>query len=425
MKAKQIKRSVFAILIIAMFLLGVMPVVYSAEDIIPNDNSGIPDSVLYNSLVEMYDENMDGKLSIDECNKIDYVSIVGENVLSLEGLNKFCPNITSINASNCMLTNLFGIEGLDIKWLFIDNNDLTDIDPIKGMNNLITLNCAYNKISKLPDLTNCTQMKVEPNYPLYATTNFWYNKLTYEEMINKLPPQIVNDTEYNWIYFWSMYQDPEPPIEKDIVDQETGIQVSGLMHPDAVLNVKSVENTVENAVSTFDITLEKDGNIIQPDGTITISIPSEYTGCNVFWIKDDGTMVDMNAEYKDGNYVFTTDHLSIYALVKESDTTEPEPTETIQESTEKPTSETTTTSTVEPTTKVYPTASTNPTSKISTTDTATKDSANKGTAAISNNKGNSDNGTIQTGAISIAVILFVVLASLATGGFVWYRRKIK
>lgn len=79
----------------------------------------------------------------------------------------------------------------------------------------------------------------------------------------------------------------------------------------------------------------------------------------------------------------------------------------------------------ETTTKVYPTASTNPTSKISTTDTATKDSANKGTAAISNNKGNSDNGTIQTGAISIAVILFVVLASLATGGFIWYRRKIK
>lgn len=86
---------------------------------------------------------------------------------------------------------------------------------------------------------------------------------------------------------------------------------------------------------------------------------------------------------------------------------------------------TTTTSEEATSTKIHPTASTNPTSKISTTDTATKDSANKGTAAISNNKGNSDNGTIQTGAISIAVVLFVILASLATGGFVWYRRKIK
>lgn len=62
---------------------------------------------------------------------------------------------------------------------------------------------------------------------------------------------------------------------------------------------------------------------------------------------------------------------------------------------------------------INPTASTDITSKISTSDTATKDSINN------------DNGTIQTGAVSIAVILFVILASLATGGFVWYRRKIK
>lgn len=75
--------------------------------------------------------------------------------------------------------------------------------------------------------------------------------------------------------------------------------------------------------------------------------------------------------------------------------------------------------------KINPTASTNATSKISTSDTATRDGANKGIANISNNKGNSDNGTIQTGAVSIAVVLFVILASLATGGFVWYRRKIK
>ena len=33
------------------------------------------------------------------------------------------------------------------------------------------------------------------------------------------------------------------------------------------------------------------------------------------WIKDDGTAEDMNAEYTDGGYVFTTDHLSVYALV--------------------------------------------------------------------------------------------------------------
>ena len=112
----------------------------------------------------------------------------------------------------------------------------------------------------------------------------------------------------------------EPPVEKDLVDENTGIQVSGVMDADATLNIESVENTVQNAVSTFDITLKKYGNVIQPDGEITISIPSEYSDCDVFWVKDDGTKVNMNAEYADGKYIFTTDHLSVYALVRKSAT---------------------------------------------------------------------------------------------------------
>lgn len=95
------------------------------------------------------------------------------------------------------------------------------------------------------------------------------------------------------------------------------------------------------------------------------------------------------------------------------------PTKNVEDTTETASSEKATSS------NIKPTASQNATSKISTSDTATKDGANKGIANISNNKGNSDNSTIQTGAVSIAVILFVILASLATGGFVWYRRKIK
>lgn len=95
------------------------------------------------------------------------------------------------------------------------------------------------------------------------------------------------------------------------------------------------------------------------------------------------------------------------------------PTKNVEDTTETASSEKATSS------NIKPTASQNATSKISTSDTATKDGANKGIANISNNKGNSDNSTIQTGAVSIAVVLFVILASLATGGFVWYRRKIK
>ena len=107
----------------------------------------------------------------------------------------------------------------------------------------------------------------------------------------------------------------EPPIEKDLVDEGTGINVKGTMDTNAALKVEKVENSVEDAVATYDITLQKNGAVIQPDGTITVKIPSNAENCKVMWIKDDGTAEDMNAEYTDGGYVFTTDHLSVYALV--------------------------------------------------------------------------------------------------------------
>ena len=107
----------------------------------------------------------------------------------------------------------------------------------------------------------------------------------------------------------------EPPIEKDLVDEGTGINVKGTMDTNAALKVEKVENSVEDAVATYDITLQKNGAVIQPDGTITVKIPSNAENCKVMWIKDDGTAEDMNAKYTDGCYVFTTDHLSVYALV--------------------------------------------------------------------------------------------------------------
>ena len=101
-----------------------------------------------------------------------------------------------------------------------------------------------------------------------------------------------------------------------LTDTNTNITVSGVMQDDTVINVTKLENTFKNAVATYDITLQKNGAVIKPDGTITVEIPSNAENCKVMWLKDDGTAENMNAKYTDGCYVFTTDHLSIYALVQ-------------------------------------------------------------------------------------------------------------
>ena len=98
------------------------------------------------------------------------------------------------------------------------------------------------------------------------------------------------------------------------------ISVKGTFDDGVILNVEKA--TVKNAVAAYDITLkDENGNTIQPNGTITVSIPSDKANCKVYLIKEDGTKVDMNATYNNGNYEFTTDHLSIYALI--ADTSEP------------------------------------------------------------------------------------------------------
>ena len=98
------------------------------------------------------------------------------------------------------------------------------------------------------------------------------------------------------------------------------ISVNGTFDDGVTLNVE--EATVKNAVKAYNITLkDENGNTIQPNGTITVSIPSDKANCKVYLIKEDGTKVDMNATYNNGNYEFTTDHLSIYALI--ADTSEP------------------------------------------------------------------------------------------------------
>ena len=106
-----------------------------------------------------------------------------------------------------------------------------------------------------------------------------------------------------------------PIADKTLTDKINNIIVSGAMQEGTALNVDKLENKYEKSVATYDITLKKSGATIQPGGTITIKIPSDVKDCKVMWIKDDGTAEDMNAEYTDGCYVFTTDHLSVYALV--------------------------------------------------------------------------------------------------------------
>ena len=185
-------------------------------------------------------------------------------------------------------------------------------------------------------ITNCKIEEAE--YPIYLDSSSYLSLYTFCNNLKKVyiskEVEHMNDEDFmgspNVVLYvfdnsygleWAKEHNfsyeimEEEPIEKELIDTNTGIKVEGTMDTDAAIKVEKVENTFENSVATYDITLQKDGAVIQPDGAITVKIPSNAENCKVMWLKGDGTAEDMNAKYTDGCYVFTTDHLSVYALV--------------------------------------------------------------------------------------------------------------
>lgn len=318
-KIRKVTLRVLSTVLAVFMLIGAYTVGLSAatdDGVIRNDETGIPDPVLYNYLISEYDTNNDGVLQKEEADCITrifydrYYGATESLVYSLKGLNK-CENLTEISFESNKLSNLNGIEGLQLTWIKVVDNELTDISSISGMaESLETLVVSYNSLSSLPDMKNFTNLKVNPWVSTKDTTNFSYNKLSLKELNEKLPSQLKE-----YFDFWMYDQTPDPE-ELNLVDESTGISVKGTMNPDTTLDIEKVENTVDNSVATYDITLKNNGVLIQPESTITISIPSTEINCKVVCLKDDGTVQDMNAEYNNGYYVFETDYLSKYAIIK-------------------------------------------------------------------------------------------------------------
>ncbi len=124
----------------------------------------------------------------------------------------------------------------------------------------------------------------------------------------------------NGITFIALDKEDVTDTVTKLTDNDSKISVEGII-PDGV-SIKVTPLTVDKAknpdvIASYDISLINNENItVQPNGKIKISIPCDTEGCKVIWLKNDDTTKDMNAEYKDGFYIFTTDHLSVYQIIK-------------------------------------------------------------------------------------------------------------
>ncbi|MGN1320075.1 MAG: dockerin type I repeat-containing protein, partial [Acutalibacteraceae bacterium] len=106
----------------------------------------------------------------------------------------------------------------------------------------------------------------------------------------------------------------------DIISENTVINVEQKTTDEILITDTDTERyNLETAV-VFDISLEKHGVKVQPNGKLTVSIavPENLNGakCRVLYVDENGKTTNMKAIYRDGRMIFETDHFSNYMIVE-------------------------------------------------------------------------------------------------------------
>ena len=105
--------------------------------------------------------------------------------------------------------------------------------------------------------------------------------------------------------------------------EDNGVKVTAQPEVSPMVTEVTDEATVEGldlgddktAEKVYDIKIEKDGEIVQPEGDVIVKIPCDDPDAEVYHQEEDGTFTNMNA-YNDeeGNKVFKTDSFSLYVV---------------------------------------------------------------------------------------------------------------
>ncbi len=107
-----------------------------------------------------------------------------------------------------------------------------------------------------------------------------------------------------------------------VADEKTGVTIEStenyIIPENATLHIEIVAK--EESQVTYNISLMQNGAAVQPTGEVTVKIPVPDTldgeQCAVYREEADGTQVILNAVYRDGYMVFTTDVFGSFTLAK-------------------------------------------------------------------------------------------------------------
>lgn len=247
---KQLKKRVIMILVLIICVCSIccmenrQVVASEAEQVIKNDETGIPDKALYQAILEMLDKEADemftkeeaeeiellqarmargGKDSVASLKGIGYLSnlrkldLEGNSLKSLDGIEELTKlealtvdsgllkslqgvenmnSLKSLSVIHNELTSLDGIQTLKgLEYLAVGENEITSLKEVKKLENLVGLWALGCNLKKLPDMQKFNHLK-------FSECEFTGNYLSKKELKNKLPKRFFNgssDYKKNWV----------------------------------------------------------------------------------------------------------------------------------------------------------------------------------------------------------------------------------
>ncbi|GEM_PF-1039277 len=132
--------------------------------------------------------------SLPELPELNELHLNGSELTSLDFL-KNTPKLRNLRVSDNKITDLSPLNGLDLTYLYADNNRISDISPLKTSKSLQTLSLNNNQVSDISVLSECAalmEVQLENNQvrdlePLTGSTKLFTVKISHNR-ISSLKP---------------------------------------------------------------------------------------------------------------------------------------------------------------------------------------------------------------------------------------------
>ena len=153
------------------------------NDVIKNDQNGIPDKVLYREILKELGKKKNQTFTEKEARSIQELKILDKKagIKTLKGIG-YLEKLETLIIGKCKLKNLNGVEKLpnleslvvpdnqrkdvrvmknakNLRGLWIDHNKLSSLEGLESLNNLTTLDAGNNKIRSLNAIRKLEKLK--------------------------------------------------------------------------------------------------------------------------------------------------------------------------------------------------------------------------------------------------------------------------